>query len=133
MSMHGWAALMAILIGIGGMANYLGAIDDLGPSDMAFPRLNAFAYWINVPAIVLLLTSLFFGWDGGWTVYPPLSLIGSVGFQFVFYADLPVGSLLDSRFAQPDRHHSADAPAGMSLFRMPIFCWASLVQPASSS
>ncbi len=51
-SMHGWAALFAILIGIGGMANYLVPLM-LGAEDMAFPRLNAFAYWINVPAITL--------------------------------------------------------------------------------
>ena len=57
----------------------------IGAEDMAFPRLNAFAYWINVPGIVtLLLGSLFFGWDSGWTVYPPLSLRGPVGYQFVF-------------------------------------------------
>src|SRR5690606_33651831 len=90
MSMHGWAALAAILLGIGGMANYLVPLM-IGAEDMAFPRLNAFAYWINVPSIVLLLASLFFGWDGGWTVYPPLSIIGSVGFQFVFWAIFSLG------------------------------------------
>jgi cytochrome c oxidase subunit 1 len=56
-SMHGWATLMAVLLGIGGMANYLVPLM-IGAGDMAFPRLNAWAYWINVPAIVLLLTSL---------------------------------------------------------------------------
>ena len=51
-SMHGWVALASILLGIGGMANYLVPLM-IGAEDMAFPRLNAFAYWINVPAIVM--------------------------------------------------------------------------------
>ncbi len=125
MSMHGWAALMAILLGIGGMANYLVPLM-IGAEDMAFPRLNAFAYWINVPAIVLLLTSLSYGWDGGWTVYPPLSTIGSVGFQFVFYAIFLLGlsSILGSLNLIVTILRMR--PPGMSLFRMPIFCWAVL-------
>ena len=125
MSMHGWAALMAILLGIGGMANYLVPLM-IGAEDMAFPRLNAFAYWINVPAIVLLLTSLFFGWDGGWTVYPPLSIIGSTGYQFVFYAVFLLGmsSILGSLNLIVTILRMR--PPGMSLFRMPIFCWAIL-------
>jgi cytochrome c oxidase subunit I len=123
LSMHGWAALMAILLGIGGMANYLVPLM-LGAEDMAFPRLNAFAYWLNVPSIVLLMSSLFFGWDGGWTVYPPLSVIGSVGYQFVFYSVFFLGlsSVLGSLnlIATILRMR----PPGMTLFRMPIFCWA---------
>lgn len=124
-SMHGWATLMAVLLGIGGMANYLVPLM-IGAADMAFPRLNAFAYWINVPAIVLLLTSLHFGWDGGWTVYPPLSTIGSMGFQLVFYAIFLLGlsSILGSINLLVTLLRMR--PPGMSLFRMPIFCWAVL-------
>ena len=125
LSMHGWTALAAILVGVGGMANYLVPLM-IGAEDMAFPRLNAFAFWINVPGVVLLLTSLFFGWDGGWTVYPPLSIVGSVGYQFVFYAVFSIGlsSILGSLnlIATILRMR----PPGMSLFRMPIFCWAVL-------
>ena len=65
-SLHGWAALFSILLGVGGMANYVVPLM-LGAEDMAFPRLNACAFWINVPALVLLLSTIFFGgWDGGW-------------------------------------------------------------------
>jgi cytochrome c oxidase subunit 1 len=125
MSMHGWAALMSILLGIGAMANYLVPLM-IGAADMAFPRLNAFAYWINVPAIVLLLSSMFFGWDGGWTVYPPLSIIGSMGFQLVFYGIFMLGlsSILGSVNIITTMLRMR--PPGMSLFRMPIFCWAIL-------
>ncbi|MCC6455096.1 MAG: cbb3-type cytochrome c oxidase subunit I [Caldilineaceae bacterium] len=125
MSMHGWAALISILLGIGGMANYLVPLM-LGAADMAFPRLNAWAYWVNVPGLVLLMTSMFFGWDGGWTVYPPLSIVGSMGFQFVFYGVFMVGlsSILGSVNLIVTILRMR--PPGMSLFRMPIFCWAVL-------
>jgi cytochrome c oxidase subunit 1 len=125
MSMHGWAALFGILIGIGGMANYVVPLM-LGAEDMALPRLNAFAFWINVPAIVLLLTSFYFGWDGGWTVYPPLSTIGPAGYQFVFWAIFFLGfsSILGS--LNLIATILLMRPPGMSLFRMPIFCWAVL-------
>ena len=125
MSLHGWAALFSILIGIGGMANYVVPLM-LGAADMAFPRLNAFAYWINVPAIVLLLSSAYFGWDGGWTVYPPLSLVGPLGYQFTFMAIFFLGfsSILGS--LNLIATILLMRPPGMSLFRMPIFCWAIL-------
>jgi cytochrome c oxidase subunit 1 len=124
-SMHGWVALFAILVGIGGMANYLVPLM-LGAEDMAFPRLNAYAYWINVPAIVLIMSSMFWGWDGGWTLYPPLSIKGPLGYQFVIIGVFLLGfssilgslNLIATMFLM--------RPKGMSLFRMPIFCWAIL-------
>ncbi len=124
-SMHGWVALFAILVGIGGMANYLVPLM-LGAEDMAFPRLNAYAYWINVPAIVLIMASMFWGWDGGWTLYPPLSIQGPLGYQFVIIGVFFLGfssilgslNLIATMFLM--------RPKGMSLFRMPIFCWAIL-------
>ncbi len=125
LSMHGWVALAAILLGIGGMANYLVPLM-IGAEDMAFPRLNAFAYWINVPAIITLLLSLFFGWDSGWTAYPPLSLRGPVGYQFMFLAIFTIGmsSILGSLNIIVTMIMMR--PKGMTLFRMPIFCWAIL-------
>ncbi|MBW7881539.1 MAG: cbb3-type cytochrome c oxidase subunit I [Caldilineaceae bacterium] len=124
-SMHGWVALAAILLGIGGMANYLVPLM-IGAEDMAFPRLNSFAYWINVPAIISLVISVFFGWDSGWTAYPPLSLRGSVGYQFMLWAIFFVGlsSILGS--VNLIVTMLMMRPKGMTLFRMPIFCWAVL-------
>lgn len=125
-SLHGWVALFSILLGIGGMANYLVPLM-LGAEDMAFPRLNAFAYWINVPALVLLLSTIFFGgWDGGWTLYPPLSTRGPVGYQFVIMGIFFLGfsSILGS--LNLIATILLMRPKGMSLFRMPIFCWAVL-------
>lgn len=124
-SMHGWVALFSILLGVGGMANYLVPLM-LGADDMAFPRLNAYAYWINVPAAVLVMASMFWGWDGGWTLYPPLSIRGPLGYQFIIMGIFLLGfssilgslNLIATMFLM--------RPKGMSLFRMPIFCWAIL-------
>ncbi len=125
LSMHAWVALASILLGIGGIANYLVPLM-IGAEDMAFPRLNAFAYWINVPAIVTLLMSMLFGWDSGWTAYPPLSLLGPVGYQMVFLAVFAIGlsSILGSLNLIVTM--LLMRPKGMTLFRMPILCWAIL-------
>ena len=62
-------------VAIGGFGNYLLPLM-VGAKDMAFPNLNAIAFWVNPPAGILILTSLFFGGSQtGWTAYPPLSLI----------------------------------------------------------
>jgi cytochrome c oxidase subunit 1 len=60
---------------IGGFGNYLVPLM-IGARDMAFPKLNALAFWITVPAGIMIVGSLFFGGaQAGWTSYPPLSRI----------------------------------------------------------
>ncbi|HBY92388.1 MAG TPA: cytochrome C oxidase subunit I [Chloroflexi bacterium] len=124
MGLHGIVMIAAILLGVGAMSNYLVPLL-IGARDMAFPRLNAFAYWINVPGAVLVLSSLFLGgFDTGWTGYPPLSARAPLGMQMFFLGVYFVGlsSILGSlniivttlRMRAP----------GMTLFRMPIFVWA---------
>jgi cytochrome c oxidase subunit 1 len=126
MSAHGIIMIASILLGVGGMANYLVPLL-IGASDMAFPRLNALAYWINVPGALMIIAGMFVGgWDTGWTGYPPLSARAPLGVQLFFLGVYCVGlsSILGSlnlivtiaRLRAP----------GMSLFRMPIFVWAAL-------
>jgi cytochrome c oxidase subunit 1 len=48
----------------------------IGAPDVAFPRLNNISFWLNPPALVLLLLSALVeqGTGTGWYLYPPLSV-----------------------------------------------------------
>ena len=126
MSLHGMIMIVSILLGVAGMMNYLVPLL-LGADDMAFPRLNAFSFWIAVPAAVLLLSSLFLGgFDTGWTGYPPLSARAPVGMQMFFLGVFTAGwsSILGglNLIATTVRMRAK----GMTAFRMPIFIWAAI-------
>lgn len=126
MSLHGIGMIIGILLGIAGVINYLVPLL-IGARDMAFPRLNAFSFWIAVPAVVLLLSSLALGgFDTGWTGYPPLSARGPVGTQMFFLGVFTAGwsSILGglNLIATVLRMRAR----GMTAFRMPILVWAAL-------
>src|SRR3546814_11935801 len=88
MSLHGIVMIAGILLGVGAMSNYLVPML-IGDNDMAFPRLNAFAFWVNVPGGLILLSSLFFGgFDTGWVGYPPLSLRAPLGMEMFLIGEL---------------------------------------------
>jgi cytochrome c oxidase subunit 1 len=126
MSLHGIIMIISILLGISGIMNY--AVPFLvGAHDMAFPRLNAFAYWVSVPASVLMLMSLVLGgFDTGWTGYPPLSARAPVGMQMFFLGVFTAGwsSILGALnvIATVVRMRAK----GMSAMRLPILVWASV-------
>jgi len=126
MSLHGMLMIVSILLGIAGVMNYLVPML-IGAQDMAFPRLNAFSFWIAVPAAVLLLSALFLGgFDTGWTGYPPLSTRSPVGVQMFFLGVFVAGwsSILGALnlIATVVRMRAK----GMSAFRLPIFVWAAI-------
>jgi cytochrome c oxidase subunit 1 len=126
MSLHGIGMIIGILLGVAGVINYLVPML-IGAQDMAFPRLNAFSFWIAVPAVVILLSSLALGgFDTGWTGYPPLSARGPVGTQMFFLGVFTAGwsSILGGLnvIASVLRMRAR----GMTAFRMPILVWASL-------
>ena len=126
MSLHGMVMIVSILMGIGGMMNYIVPLL-LGADDMAFPRMNAFSFWIAVPAAVLLLSSLFLGgFDTGWTGYPPLSARAPVGMQMFFLGVFVAGwsSILGALnlLVTVVRMRAK----GMTAFRMPIFVWGAV-------
>jgi len=124
MSLHGIVMIAAILLGVGAMSNYLIPLL-IGANDMAFPRLNSFAFWINVPGALILVSSLFFGgFDTGWVGYPPLSLRAPLGVQMFLIGVYLVGlSSISGAINVIVTVIKMRAP-GMSWFKMPIFVWA---------
>ena len=126
MSLHGIVMIGGILLGVAAMSNYLVPLM-IGANDMVFPRLNAFAYWINIPAVIVLLSSLFLGgFDTGWTGYPPLSERAPLGMQMFFWGVVFIGlsSILGSLNIITTVVKLR--AKGMTYFRMPIFVWTAL-------
>jgi len=126
MSLHGIVMIVSILVGIAGVINYLVPLL-IGASDMAFPRLNAFSFWVAVPAAVILLASLGLGgFDTGWTGYAPLATRAPIGIQMFYLGVWVAGwsSILGALnlVATVLRMRAK----GMTAFRMPILVWASL-------
>ncbi|HEY1408483.1 MAG TPA: cbb3-type cytochrome c oxidase subunit I [Promineifilum sp.] len=125
-SAHGIVMIAGILLGVGAMINYLVPLM-IGASDMAFPRLNAFSYWVGVPAVVLILSGMAVGgWDTGWVGYAPLSLrapLGVVLFLLGFWINgfASIASSLNMLTTVVTMRAK-----GMTMFRMPIFVWGAI-------
>ena len=124
MSLHGMVMIVSILLGIAGVINYLVPMM-IGAQDMAFPRLNAFSFWVAIPAAVILLSSLALGgFETGWTGYPPLSVRAPLGMSMFFVGVWVAGwsSILGALnlIVTVLRMRAK----GMVAFRMPIFVWA---------
>lgn len=103
-----------------------------GTRDMAFPRLNAFGYWVFLFAGLLMYSSFLVGMvpDGGWFAYPPLTGPQySPGLNLDFW-NLGLLFLSISTTAGALNFivsiFKMRAP-GMSIDRMPLFVWAILV------
>ena len=126
MSLHGMVMIIGILVGVAAFMNYLVPMM-IGARDMAFPRLNAFSFWLAVPASIILLSSMALGgFDTGWTGYPPLSARAPIGIQMFFLGVslAGLGTVLSSLniLATAMRMRAK----GMTAFRLPIFVWGAL-------
>ncbi len=124
--MHGIVLIVSILLGISAIGNYMVPLL-IGAKDMAFPRLNAFAFWLAVPAAVLLVLSMpLGGFETGWTGYPPLSVRGPMGIQMFFLGVFFAGwsSILGALNLVVTIIR--ERTPGMNYFKMPIFAWAVL-------
>ncbi|MDQ1722822.1 MAG: cytochrome c oxidase subunit, partial [Pseudonocardiales bacterium] len=105
----------------------------IGSPDVAFPRLNAFSYWLYLfGATVACLGFLTPGGaaDGGWTFYLPLNdMTNSPGagtdFWILGLAVSGLGTILGG-VNMVTTVLTLRAP-GMTMFRMPIFVWNILV------
>lgn len=128
MTLHGTIMIFLWIVPAGAaFANYLIPLM-VGTEDMAFPRLNAVAFWLTPPGGILLISSFFVGApQAGWTSYPPLSLLSGkwgeelwilslllVGTSSILGAINFVTTILKMRIKDMDLHS------------MPLFCWAML-------
>ena len=119
----------AVMPGFTGLANWLIPMQ-IGAPDMALPRLNNFSFWILPFAFVLLLSTLFVPGGGpaaGWTLYPPLSLQGGFSFPLVIFAIhmLGISSILAAINVIVTILNMRSP--GMTLMKMPMFCWSWLI------
>lgn len=93
-TVHGTIMIFLWIVPAGaGFANYLIPLM-IGARDMAFPKLNAVAFWLIPPGGLLLLASfLIEAPQAGWTSYPPLSLVtGKVGEEIWILSILLLGT-----------------------------------------
>jgi cytochrome c oxidase subunit I len=139
-TMHGTTMIflfvMPILTGFG---NYIVPLM-VGARDMAFPRLNAFGYWIVLFGGLFLNSSFLFNAapNGGWFMYAPLSQTAAgcgngvmctpgmnADFWLLGVLMLGIASISGSlNFVVTILKMRAP---GMTLNRMPLFTWMTLV------
>jgi cytochrome c oxidase subunit I len=110
---------------IGGFGNYFIPLM-IGARDMAFPKLNALAFWLNPPAALLLAVSFIYGGaQAGWTSYPPLSEITAPQAQVLWVAALILigtSSIMGSlNFLVTIWKMRVPS---LPLLKMPLFCWS---------
>ncbi|MDI3298771.1 MAG: cytochrome c oxidase subunit I [Bacillota bacterium] len=133
LTMHGTTMLFfAVLPMETAYFNYVMPIM-IGARDVAFPRLNALSYWLYLAGGILLYSSWFLGGapDAGWFNYAPLAgAYAGVGEDFYLLGLLISGlSSIVSSVNLMVTVLGMRAP-GMSLLRIPIFAWASLITGA---
>jgi cytochrome c oxidase subunit 1 len=141
-TMHGTTMIffvtMPILFGFG---NYLIPLM-IGARDMAFPRLNAWSFWLTAFGGLLLYFS-FIGGNGlygagtapdvGWFAYAPLT---ATAFSIGHSTDFWTLGLLVSGFGSIGTAINILATIvclrcpGMTLSKMPLFAWLNLVMAA---
>src|ERR1700723_1892852 len=138
-TMHGTTMIFFVAMPlVFGFANYLVPLM-IGARDMAFPRLNAFSFWMTAFGGILLYSS-FIGGDGlygagnapdvGWFAYAPLT---SRTFSPGHSTDYWALALIVSGFGTLGTPINIVATVismrckGMTLMRMPLFTWLLLV------
>jgi len=107
--------------------------EQIGARSMAFPRINAIAFWIAVVALLVLLAAFFVPKGApisGWTSYPPLSAIPSAGPGEGAGMDFWLASIglfcLSSWLAAVNMLATilGERRAGMTWSRLPMTVWA---------
>ncbi len=131
-TMHGSTMMFLFAVPVmEAMAVYLVPLM-IGTRNIAFPRLNAFSYWIYLAGGILLWTAfaLDMGPDIGWFAYVPLSgpqfgygKRADIWAQMITFTELSALAVAVEIVVTVFKQR---AP-GMSLDRIPLFVWSMLV------
>ena len=131
-TMHGTTMIFLAVMPLNAMFfNYMIPLM-IGARDVAFPRLNAFSYWVFLAGGIFLHVSFLTRTppDGGWFGYANLTTRAftpgpSIDFWILGLQILGVSSMVAGiNFAATVMNMRAP---GMTLMRMPLFVWMSLV------
>jgi cytochrome c oxidase subunit 1 len=129
-TMHGTGMIFLFTIPmlVGGFGNYFVPLQ-IGARDVAFPRLNAFSFWITLGAGLVMSFAFLLGArsDAAWTAYTPYStkqFSPTIGMDIWLIGLIlaGIGSTLGAvNFLVTV--YSMRAP-GMTAWRIPMFVWA---------
>ena len=130
-AMHGTIMIFlgVVPLGVAAFGNFVLPLQ-IGAEDMAFPRLNMASYWVYFVGGVVMLSSFLApggAAQSGWTSYAPLSVTAPPGQTIWLIAMVLIitSSLFGAiNFIVTTLNLRAK---GMSLGRMPVFCWAQFV------
>ena len=127
-TMHGTTMIfLAAMPMIAGLANWIVPLQ-IGAADLALPRLNALAFWLNPAAAILIFSGVMTGdaADTGWTGYAPYVVSHTahsgatlwVAGQILLVASSTIAGInFMTTFA------TMRAP-GMGWMQMPLFSWS---------
>jgi cytochrome c oxidase subunit 1 len=132
LTMHGSTMVFLVVMPVwAGFANYIVPLQ-IGARDMAFPKLNAFSYWLFLAGGIVFYASVFFHPpEAGWTAYTPLSsgsyIPGNGTDAWIFLIHLTGLSSILGAINVMATVANMRAP-GMSWGRLPLFCWSLIAQ-----
>src|SRR5688572_19422123 len=129
-TMHGLIMVFgAIMPAFVGFANWMIPLQ-IGAPDMAFARMNNFSFWLLIPAGAMLVGSFFMPGGApaaGWTLYAPLTLqMGPSMDAGIFAMHIMGASSIMGSINIIVTILNMRAP-GMTLMKMPMFCWTWLI------
>ena len=130
LTLHGTIMIFLWIVPVvnGAFGNYLIPFY-VGARDMAFPRLNAVAFWLIPPAGLLLISSYFItgAAQSGWTAYPPLSITTPAAGQIIWIVSVLLlgGSSIFGGINFIATILKLRQP-GLKLMELPMYCWAML-------
>ena len=130
LTLHGTVMIFLWIVPVvnGAFGNYLIPFY-VGARDMAFPRLNAVAFWLIPPAGLMLITSYFLtgAAQSGWTAYPPLSITTPATGQIIWILSVLLlgGSSIFGGINFIATILKLRRP-GLKLMQLPMYCWAML-------